>query len=361
MRLLLPTVAALLAMASMPASAQTLEQMAGQMILVGFSGDSSSDASVVAVTEQVARSEIGGVMYLRTNVASRDAVQAMNRAFLAASPSLPPFISLDQEGGSVERLTRSVGFAEIPSAAAIASTRSVSEARILFNAQAQAIAEWGFNVNFAPVTDLSTNPANQVIAKFGRAFSDGPNTVTAYAEQVIAAHHQSGVLTALKHFPGHGSSAGDTHEGYVDITDSWNDSELAPYRALITQSYADFVMIGHLVHQGYSPLPASLAPEWITGVLRDELGFEGVVISDDLEMGAIREHYGLRETVRRAVMAGMDVLLFSNTARPRATLSGELRTILVEEANADPAFRARIEESYRRIVALKARIGQRQG
>jgi beta-N-acetylhexosaminidase len=120
---------------------------------------------------------------------------------------------------------------------------------------------------------------------------------------------------------------------------------------------ADIVMVGHLIHTDYSELPSSLAREWITGVLREELGFGGVVISDDLEMGAIREHFSLRETIIDAVNAGMDVLLFSNTAKPRASLADEIRAILVAEAEADPAFRARIEESYGRIVALKARIG----
>ena len=126
---------------------------------------------------------------------------------------------------------------------------------------------------------------------------------------------------------------------------------------MFKDGYADFVMVGHLINRNYSDQPASLAPEWIDGVLRTELGFSGVVISDDLEMGAIREHYDLRETVLRAVRAGTDVLLFSNTAKPRDSLPDEVRAILASEAEADPAFKARIEESYKRIVALKARIG----
>ena len=164
-------------------------------------------------------------------------------------------------------------------------------------------------------------------------------------------------MTALKHFPGHGSSTADSHEGYVDITNTWKPDELSPYSKMITDGYADFVMVGHLIDRNYSDQPASLAPKWINGVLRTDLGFTGVVISDDLEMGAIRQHYDLKETVTRAVRAGVDVLLFSNTAKPHATLPDEIRAILVAEAEADPAFKARIEESYKRIVALKARIG----
>jgi beta-N-acetylhexosaminidase len=351
--------AALCVVAAQPVLAQSLEQMAGQMIVVGFVGDSVDDKSVAAMRAEIANGDIGGVMFLKTNVASRSAVIAMNEAFRAAAPDLKPFITLDQEGGVVERLTEAVGFTEIPSAATIAKTIPVNKVRPLFNAQARGVADWGFSVNFAPVVDLDLNPDNQVIGKFGRSFGSGANTVTVYAEQVIAAHHEAGVLTALKHYPGHGSSTADSHEGYVDITRTWSDKELEPYRQLIGSGYADFVMVGHLIDTEIDPsgVPSSLSHVWINDTLRNSLGFDGVVITDDLEMGAIRDHYGLEETVVRAVKAGVDVLLFSNTVKPRTSLGDEVRAILVNEAEADPAFRARIEESYKRIVALKTRIG----
>lgn len=343
-----------------PVSAQTIEQMAGQMIIVGFAGDSVDDKGVVGAREEIADGLLGGVMYLKTNIASLGRVQAMNDAFRAASPELLPFLTLDQEGGLVERLTKDVGFRETPSAADVAA-EGIENARATYNRMASGIADLGFTVNFGPVVDLNRNKNNQVIAKFGRAYGSGANTVTVFAEQFIAAHHQFGIVTSLKHFPGHGSSTADSHEGFVDISKSWDPIELDPYRQLFAQDYADFVMVGHLFHSGYAgdgdlKLPASLSPEWITGVLRQELGFKGVVISDDLEMGAIREHYTLRDTVLRAVRAGMDVLLFSNTAKSRPTLAAEIRKILVDEAEADPAFKARIEESYARIVALKGQL-----
>jgi beta-N-acetylhexosaminidase len=332
--------------------------MAGQMIVVGFGGNDVSDASVENLTREIASSGIGGVMYLKVNVKSRRAVEAMNQAFLAAAPNgLKPFITLDQEGGMVERLTGAVGFEEIPNAKTVAAEYTPAQSEPVYEKMADAVAAWGFNVNFAPVVDLSSNPNNQVIAKFGRAFSARPAEVAEYAEAVVAAHHKAGLVTALKHFPGHGSSTADSHEGYVDITKSWKLEELSPYAKMITDGYADFVMIGHLINRNYSPEPASLAPEWIDGVLRTDLGFTGVVISDDLEMGAIRQHYDLKQTVTRAVRAGVDVLLFSNTAKPRASLPDEIRAILVAEAAADPDFKARIEQSYKRIVALKSRIG----
>ncbi|MGV8955942.1 MAG: glycoside hydrolase family 3 protein [Cypionkella sp.] len=342
------------------AQAASLEQMAGQMIVIGFQGDDVDDAPVKALRDEIAAGRLGGVMYLKTNVKSLDAVKAMNLAFKAAAPDLPPLITLDQEGGQVERLTRDVGFLEVPSAVTVAASSSPEKAEAIYSSMAQDIAALGFTVNFGPVADVNLNPDNQVIAKFGRSFSADPAVVTAYDQAFIDAHHQAGLLTSLKHFPGHGSSTADSHAGFVDITGTWSKAELEPYRGLIAGGYEDMIMVGHLYHADYSgteqKLPASLSPEWITGVLRGDLGFKGVVISDDLEMGAIRKLFDLHDTITRAVRAGTDVLLFSNTARYHPELSAEILAILVDEAGKDPAFAARIEESYGRIVALKARL-----
>lgn len=363
MTLYLPRLAAALAvllLSAASAGAASLEQMAGQMIVVGFQGDDADDASVVALRDELAAGRLGGVMLLKLNVKSLDAVAAMNAAFREASPDLPPFITLDQEGGAVERLTRDVGFTEIANAASIAADNTPEQAKAIYATMAASIAELGFTVNFGPVADVNRNPDNQVIAKFGRAFSSDAATVAAYDEAFVTAHHAAGLLTSLKHFPGHGSSTGDSHEGFVDITQTWDESELDPYRTLIADDLVDMVMVGHLYHASYSEAgaqtPSSLSPQWITGVLRDELGYRGVVISDDLEMGAIRDHFDLEQTVTMAVRAGMDVLLFSNTAKYRASLGQEILDILLAEAAADPAFAVRIEESYERIVALKTRI-----
>jgi beta-N-acetylhexosaminidase len=349
---------------SAPGFAATLEQMAGQMIVVGFSGNDAKDKSVQALSDEIAKGDIGGVMYLKTNVKSLDAVKAMNAQFRAASPDLPPFITLDQEGGVVERLTKDVGFKETDSAERIAAANSSETAERIYAGMAKSIAELGFTVNFGPVADLAINPDNQVIAKYGRSYGADPKTVAIYDAAFIKAHQAAGILTSLKHFPGHGSSTADSHEGFVDITKTWTPVELEPYKLLFAAGYREFVMVGHLYHADYSgdgsaQLPASLSPDWIGKVLRGELGFTGAVISDDLEMGAIRDHFSLKETVTRAVRAGVDVLLFSNTAKYRAELGDEIRAILVAEAAADPAFAARIEESYNRVVALKSRIPKR--
>lgn len=341
--------------------AASLEQMAGQMIIIGFKGDSVGEKSVVALRKEVADGGVGGVMYLRYNVKSLSAVKAMNEAFKEASPSLPPFLTLDQEGGAVERLTKEVGFPEVPNAQTVAARNDPAAAQALYEGMAKDVASLGFTVNFGPVVDLNINPKNQIIAKYGRAFGKDPKTVEAYAQAFISAHHAEGMLTSLKHFPGHGSSTADSHEGFVDISKTWSEKELEPYKDLFAQGYDDFVMVGHLYHKNHDAggerLPASLSPDWITGVLRDQLGYDGVVISDDLEMGAIRKRFTLKETVIHAVNAGMDVLLFSNTAEYDPALPDKIRGILVAEAAKDPKFAARIEQSYERIVALKGRIG----
>lgn len=359
MRLL--TIASLAAcLAVTPAYAQTLEQMAGQMIVVGFQGSSINIASVERMREEIASGDIGGVMYLKINVASLDKVRAMNDAFRAAAPQgLPPLITLDQEGGAVERLTEDVGFKEVPRAIQIAQNRTPAEAQAIYAGMAEEIADLGFTVNFGPVVDLAVNPGNQVIAKLGRAYGKTAETVVPYAEAFVRAHREAGVLTVLKHFPGHGSSTADSHHGFVDITKTWKDAELAPYRAMIADGLADMVMVGHLIDTNVDAegLPSSLSGAWITGVLREQLGYTGVVISDDMEMGAIRDGFTLQQAVVRAVEAGTDILLFSNTAAYRPGLGDEIRDILVSAANADPVIRERIAESYARIVALKQRIG----
>lgn len=343
-----------------PVSAQSLEQMAGQMIVVGFPGDSVDDSSVRAIREEISAGLLGGVMFLKTNVASLGAVKAINTALRSANTDLPPFITIDQEGGAVERLTEDVGFPETPAAQVVAETMTTDGALKTYRSMAQRLAQLGFTVNFGPVADVNTNPDNPVIGRFGRSFSSDAWTVFEYSAAFLEAHHEAGILTAMKHFPGHGSSTEDSHEGFVDLTETWDESELGPYKYLMRmKAPVDMIMVGHLYNArfgGEGELPATLSPYWIGERLRGELQFNGVVITDDLEMGAIREHFGFEETILRAVRAGVDVLLYSNTVDTRRSLASEIRAVLVAEAERDPAFRARIEESYRRIVALKRSI-----
>jgi beta-N-acetylhexosaminidase len=336
----------------------SIEQMAGQMIIVGFAGNSV--AKTEALRAEIAAGELGGIMYLKTNISDLDTVKAMNEAFLAANPALPPFTTVDQEGGLVERLTKDVGFPETPSAADIAASMDDVDAGKEYRRMARDLAEVGFNVNFGPVADMNVNPNNPVIARFGRSYGSNAIKVMAYNSAFMNAHHAEGVLTALKHFPGHGSSTTDSHEGFVDISKTWESFELTPYKQLIQRGApVDMVMVGHLYvgdHGDGADVPSSLSRYWITDVLRGEIGFAGVVITDDMEMGAVLDHFPLEDRIVRAVNAGVDILLFSNTARPRASIADDIRAILVKHAHADPAFAAKIVASYGRIVTLKQKL-----
>jgi len=343
------------------AAAQTLRQMAGQMIVIGFPHSSTNAKGHSKLVGLVKNGDIGGVMYLKFNVSKLSTVTKMNQSFLSAGAAYPPIIAIDQEGGVVERLTKSVGFKEIPRASEVASSYSVAKAKALYADLGLRMSKLGFNTNFGPVVDVNTNSNNPIIAKYGRAFSKDAEKVTQYAEAFIDGHHQSNMLTALKHFPGHGSSAADSHLGFVDISDTWQQLEYTPYVSLIGGSKADMVMAGHLYHSGFikaggKQVPASLSTVALTDVLRKGMGFQGVVISDDMEMGAITKHYGFEEAIIRAVKAGNDILLFSNTVKPSLDLPSKILNVMEAEAARDPAFARRIEESFSRIVKMKSRL-----
>ena len=370
MRLFPLVLAAALSLAvPVAARAASLAEMAGQMVLVGFKGNSLDDATIKTLIGEIQQGQIGGVMYLKANVKTLAEVKKMNAAFLAANPAMPPFISLDQEGGKIERLTGAVGFPDMPSEQDIGRSDTPAQAQAIYGKTARALKDEGFNLNFGPVVDLNVNPDNPIIGHYGRSFGVDPDRVSALAAAFIAAHHAAGVLTALKHFPGHGSSTADSHKGFVDITGTWKPVELEPYEKLFKASDPDFVMVGHLYNAHYPipgdklELPASLSPVWIGDVLRGKLGYKGVVISDDLEMGAIRDLFKgdgnagiLRQTVIRAVDAGINVLLFSDTAAYDPRLGAEVQAILVDEGQKDPSFAGKIEASYELISALKAKL-----
>lgn len=343
------------------AQAQNIREMAGQMILIGFSHDSAKSDQQSQLLALIRNGQIGGVMYLKYNVKSLAEVSKMNKAFLQTGSDFPPFIAIDQEGGVVERLTSSVGFEEIPRARDVALNMNKDSALSLYTDLAKRMKKLGFNTNFGPVVDLIANPNNPIIAKYGRAYSSRADITSKFAQAFVDGHHRAGMVTALKHFPGHGSSAADSHLGFVDISSSWTSAEYEPFETLIGAGKADMIMAGHLYHSGYvregeGQVPASLSPVALTKVLRQGMGFDGVVISDDMEMGAITKHYGFEEAIVRAVNAGNDILLFSNTVKPSLGLPKRILDVLEAEARRDPAFADKISASYRRIVALKSRL-----
>jgi beta-N-acetylhexosaminidase len=277
-----------------------------------------------------------------------------------------PFIAVDQEGGVVQRLAPENGHSSFPSARSVGANPSFASpeaAERLYAAMAEELAGAGFNLNFGPVVDLSLNPNNYVIVQRNRSFGADPNTVAALAGAFIRAHRAAGVATTAKHFPGHGSSTADSHKILADISETWQEIEIEPYRTLAKDGLLDAVMVGHLYHPRFSDgakAPASLSGRAIAA-LRDkgQIGFKGVVVSDDLEMGAVRDDYSLEERVVKAVNAGTDLLVFSNVKERDPELGTRLHGVIADAVRTGRISRSRIEKAYGKISLLKRRIAGR--
>jgi beta-N-acetylhexosaminidase len=340
----------------------------GQMLLVGFRG-TTAETATQALDDIRARS-LGGVVLFSTDQPSGNPVRnilspaqlaeltaALQAAAAESEAGLPLIVSVDEEGGLVARLDPAHGFPATESAAALGERDDADHTRAAGRRIATTLRDVGINLNLAPVVDLDINPDNPIIGALDRSFGADPDLVVRQARAFVRGHQQAGVLTTLKHFPGHGSSTADSHLGVVDVSDTWSPIELQPYRQLIPAGLADSILTAHVFNaQLDAEHPATLSSATIGGLLRGELGYEGVVISDDMQMGAIRQAYGYEDAVRLALLAGVDMLTIANQQvfEPRVVE----RTIeIVMGLVADGRLtEARIDESWRRITALKARL-----
>lgn len=354
------------AVAGEPAAEEaTLETMIGQMVMVGFRGLHADPES--AIGQDIREGRVGGVILFDYDVALKSRprniespaqVQALVQRLQAMTPGTL-FVGVDQEGGKVMRLKPRYGFPDAPSAGALGEAGDSAAARDAGAAIGQTLSAVGINLNFAPVVDVDVNPDNPVIGGLDRSFSSDPEEVTRLAAAFIEGMHSHGVFSCLKHFPGHGSSTEDSHLGLTDVTRTWSQRELVPYRRLIAAGLADMVMTAHIVNRTLDPeLPASLSQRIITGILRHDLGYEGVVVSDDLQMGAIIHEYGAEEAASLAVQAGVDILLFGNNLRYEPDVARRVVAHLAQEVRAGRIDEARIRESYDRIRALKATLAR---
>ncbi len=271
----------------------------------------------------------------------------------------PLLIAVDAEGGLVMRLSPRAGYAPT------LSHRDLGDANDLTLTEQEArriggmLRAGGINWNLAPVVDVGYNPANPVIVGVGRSFSANPTLVTAHARAYLAGMRAAGVLTALKHFPGHGSSYADSHHGFVDVTETANaDVELLPYRRLLAEGIVDAVVTAHVFNRRLDPTyPATLSRATIHGVLREQLGFRGVIVSDDMRMGAVAKHYGFDDAVVLALAAGVDLLLITSDQ-----LDDGRSAVVVARAGIEDAVqrgrlaRETIKAALARVRALRARI-----
>ncbi len=348
---------------STPTPGPTLREKIGQMLLVGFRGTTVEEAA--AIVADIRDSNLGGVILydkdLPTgsrvrNIVSPPQLKALV-AGLQSGAATPLIVAVDEEGGLVARLDERHGFPSTYSAAELGKRGDPLFTRQQGAALATTLLDAGIGVNLAPVVDLDVNPTNPIIGALGRSFGADPSVVTAQAEAFIAGHHDIGVLTTLKHFPGHGSSTGDTHLGVVDVTDTWKPIELEPFANVIRDGRADAVLTAHVFNRTLDPdHPATLSQQIITGILREQLGFQGLVFSDDMQMGAIRQAYGYADAVRLAILAGVDVLTIAQQQVFEVGIVAKTIDLVAGQVAGGSIPEARIDESYQRIVAFKQRM-----
>ncbi len=335
-----------------------LRRKIGRMLLVGFRGleVGPDDPVVRAIVEE----GLGGVILFDLdgptggprNVASPTQLGELTAALRQAASS-PLLVAVDQEGGQVARLNPGNGFRATLSARQLGARGDPDFAFSHARSIARTLASVGINLNLAPVVDLDINPDNPAIGRYGRSFSADPAVVTAMALAEIRAHHDLGVLTTLKHFPGQGSATADTHVGVVDVTRTWSRDELGPFEAIIAAGQADLVMTAHLFNAHLDPAyPATLSRKTVAGLLRGELGWTGVVVSDDLQMGAIRTQFGADEAIALAIEAGVDLLLFANQQVYEPRIATEVINTIAGLVASGQISEARIDESVSRLAAL---------
>ena len=264
--------------------------------------------------------------------------------------NLPAFLSVDEEGGRVARIGGSGRF-DVPVIGSMSEIGESGDKDRAYRTGAEIgayLSALGFNLDFAPIADVLSNPDNTVVK--GRSFGSDPENVSALALSVANGLHDQGVLSVYKHFPGHGATAGDTHDGYAfteKTIEELQSCELIPFRDGI-RAGIPFIMVGHfsLPQVTGNSLPASLSPAVITGLLREEMGFDGIVITDALNMGAIAQQYSSAEAAILALKAGNDILLMP--ADFKSAYQGVLDAVARGELTTE-----RIDESVRRILRIK--------
>jgi beta-N-acetylhexosaminidase len=340
------------------AALRRIDPRIGELLLVGFTGTAlHGNAELERV---LCEAKAGGVVLFARNISDSAQLRALTSGIAArarACTGRSVLVAVDAEGGQVMRLGPRAGFVPSLSHQDLGETNDYAATELEARRIGAVLRDHGISWNLAPVIDVGYNPANPVIVGYGRSFGANPVLVTAHARAWVRGMHAASVLTAIKHFPGHGSSYGDTHHGFVDVTPTADrDIELAPYRALIAERLVDAVMTAHVVNRRLDVHPATLSHTTITGLLRRQLGFDGVVVTDDLRMGAIVQHYGFEEALTLALGAGVDVLLLAEDRLPDGRSASTAAVSAIRRALAEGRIDAgRVEESLARVAALRER------
>ena len=338
------------------------------LLLVGFSG--TEVAGNEELRALVCDVKVGGVILFERDVATRTPRNIVSpeqvarltadlQALARSCAGRPLLIAADAEGGLVMRLSARVGYLPTLSPQELGDGGDVAQTELEAQRLGARLREAGINWNLAPVVDVAVNPTNPAVVTLGRTFGSDPEQVVAHARAFIAGMHAAGILATLKHFPGHGSSRVDSHLGFTDVTDTADlDVELLPYRRLIKEGLADSVMPGHVFNRTLDPwYPASLSRATVARLLRAHLGYKGVVVSDDLLMGAITQHYGLEESALLALRAGVDVLLISQNSVKNEPGAAARVVAAIEQALKEWRLsRKTVRAALERVAALRARL-----
>ncbi len=348
--------------------APSLREKIGQMLLIGFRGCTPAESEFIV--RDIREHRIGGVILFdqdmtggtidsgnrRRNIESPAQVKAL-LAHLQTQSRIPLLTAIDQEGGRVNRLKPAYGFPASISHEELGRLDQPAETYRHAAVTAQTLASLGLNLNLAPVVDLDAHPDNPIIKGKGRAFSADPEAVARHAAEFAQAHRAHGVLSCAKHFPGHGSATGDTHLGLVDVTATWHERELVPFQRLIATGLCNVIMTAHVFNAKLDPAhPATLSHAVLTRLLRGQLGFHGVIMSDDMEMKAISSHYGLEKSLPAAIEAGIDLLCLGNNLSYDPGIAGKALDILERAVTSGRIPESRVDESCQRVLALKRRI-----
>ncbi len=347
----------------MATDAASLEKCIGQLFLLGFKGDSIDQHHPIA--EDISRRNLGGVILFdrllaekreQNNIINPAQVQTLITSLQEYS-STPLLIAIDQEGGMVKRLKPQSGFPETASASTMGAEDDANFTASHAACTAKTLRRLGINLNLAPVVDLNTFPENPVIGKLQRSFSASADTVIRHAAIWIKEHTKERVCSCLKHFPGHGSSRTDSHLGFTDISKSWHKEELIPFKALIDDKLAHSIMLGHLFHEGLDPeYPTSLSFAVVETLLRKQLGFQGLIVTDDLQMKAITDKYGIEEAACLALAAGVDMIIIGNNLVYDPDVLQRIIPAVLRAVKENKIPATRINEAWQRVRTMKNAI-----
>ncbi len=324
-----------------------LAQKIGQLLMVGFDGTSPTKEVECAIRKH----HVGGVILFSRNIEHPLQLAKLTSSLQALSKQGPLFMGIDQEGGRVSRLSHP--FTKFPKARALGEINDIPLTYSAAEAMAKELTAVGINLNFAPVLDIDTNPDNPVIGD--RAFSKSPLVVAEHGLAMMSGLQDNKIIACGKHFPGHGDTHLDSHKTLPTVTHSLsrlNDIELKPFIHLAQNRLAS-MMTAHVLYKGIDQKrPATLSKKIVTGLLREAIGFLGVVISDDLEMKGITDYGTVAESAVLAIAAGCDLLLVCHSFDQQvATLAA-----LIQAVEKGDIPEARIEQSVARILALKERF-----